>query len=172
MTTRDAVVVMGVSGSGKSTLGAALAASLHARFVDADSLHPPANVAKMADGRPLDDDDRRPWLDAIADELASGDVVVACSALKRRYRDHLRLAAPRLALVFLHGDERILAARMRARRDHFMPASLLSSQLAALEPPTPDEHPIDADANRPLAGLVDDITAVLRRAATSSELRA
>lgn len=170
MTWRGAVVVMGVSGSGKSALGAALAVRVGARFIDADDLHPTMNVAKMTAGHELDDDDRRPWLDAVADELRTGGVIVACSALRRHYRDRLRLAAPQLVLVFLHGEELILARRMRARRDHFMPVSLLSSQFAALEPPSADEHPINADADRPLAELVDDIIAVIARARASCEI--
>jgi len=148
------VVVMGVSGSGKTTVGAALADAFGLRFVDGDALHPAANVAKMAAGIPLDDADRAPWLDAIGAVLAAGPVVVACSALKRAYRDRLRAAAPRLQLVFLDGDPALLASRMTARPGHFMPASLLDSQLATLERPEPDEHALTADIARPAEEIV------------------
>lgn len=148
------VVVMGVSGSGKSTVGAALADALGLRFVDGDALHPAANVAKMAAGIPLDDADRAPWLDAIGAVLAAEPVVVACSALRRVYRDHLRAAAPKLQLVFLDGSPELLASRMVARPGHFMPASLLDSQLATLEPPTPAEHPLTVDIAAPVAEIV------------------
>ena len=148
------VVVMGVSGSGKTTVGAALADALGLRFVDGDALHPAANVAKMAAGIPLDDADRAPWLDAVGAVLADGPVVVACSALKRAYRDRLRAAAPGLQLVFLDGDRALLASRMTARPGHFMPASLLDSQLATLERPEPDEHALTADIARPAEEIV------------------
>jgi len=148
------VVVMGVSGSGKSTVGASLADALGVPFVDGDALHPAANVAKMAAGIPLDDADRAPWLDAVGAVLAAGPVVVACSALKRTYRDRLRAAAPELRLVFLDGSPALLASRMAARPGHFMPASLLDSQLAALERPAPDEHAITADIATPVAEIV------------------
>ena len=148
------VVVMGVSGSGKTTVGAALADALGLRFVDGDALHPAANVAKMAAGIPFDDADRAPWLDAIGAVLAAGPVVVACSALKRAYRDRLRAAAPGLQLVFLDGDRSLLASRMAARPGHFMPTSLLDSQLATLERPEPDEHALTADIARPAGEIV------------------
>ena len=148
------VVVMGVSGSGKTTVGAALADALGLRFVDGDALHPAANVAKMAAGIPLDDADRAPWLDAVGAVLAAGSVVVACSALKRTYRDRLRAAAPDLELVFLDGSRELLASRMAARPGHFMPASLLDSQLATLEPPTADEHPVTVDVAVPVSEIV------------------
>jgi gluconokinase len=145
---------MGVSGSGKTTVGAALAATLGLRFVDADDLHPTANVGKMQAGIPLTDDDRWPWLDAVGAVLADGDVVVACSALRRIYRDRLRTAAPGLALVYLHGSRELLAERMGHRPGHFMPASLLDSQLDTLEPPTDDEHPVSLDVAHPVDALV------------------
>jgi gluconokinase len=138
-------LVMGVAGSGKSTVGAALAAALEVTFVDGDDLHPSANKAKMAAGIALDDVDRGPWLDAIGDVLARGSVVVACSALKRRYRDQLRAAAPQLRLVSLHGTRELLTARLAGRQHEYMPASLLDSQLATLEEPGPDEHPFSYD---------------------------
>jgi gluconokinase len=148
------VVVMGVSGSGKSTVGVALAAALGVPFVDGDALHPPANVAKMAAGQPLDDADRAPWLDAVAAVLATGPVVVACSALRRRYRDRLRDAAPDLELVWLDGPRELLEKRLAERFHQYMPAALLDSQLAALEPPDPDEHALRLDVGRPVDELV------------------
>lgn len=154
------VVVMGVSGSGKTSVGAALADALGLSFVDADALHPAANVAKMAAGIPLDDDDRAPWLDAVGRVLAAGPVVVACSALKRAYRDRLRAAAPDLQLVFLDGGRELLAMRMVGRPDHFMPASLLDSQLATLERPSSDEHPMTVDV---LASVTEIVTSLAER---------
>lgn len=138
------VVVMGVSGTGKSTVGRALADELGLPFVEGDDLHPAANVAKMSAGVPLTDEDRAPWLDVIATHLAD-PVVVACSALKRAYRDRLRRVAPDLALVYLHGSRELLATRMAGRDGHFMPTTLLDSQLATLEEPTPEEDAIPAD---------------------------
>jgi len=128
---------MGVSGSGKSTVGRMLAERLGATFLDADDFHPPANVAKMRAGVPLDDADRAPWLDLLATELASpaGPIVLACSALKTAYRERLRRTAPDLVTIFLHGDPAIIRRRMEARGGHFMPATLLESQLRALEMP-------------------------------------
>lgn len=141
------VVVMGVSGSGKSTVGWLLARRLGVAFVDADGLHPASNVAKMSVGEPLTDADRLPWLSAVAAELAAapGGAVVACSALRRRYRDVLRDGAPGVAFVHLDGSREVLAARLAARLDHFMPASLLDSQLATLEPLGPDEAGVVLD---------------------------
>ena len=142
MTEAPLVVVMGVSGAGKSTVGIALAGLLGVGFVDADALHPPANVAKMAAGTPLTDADRWPWLDrvgaALADARETG-LVVACSALKRAYRDRIRAAAPAARFVHLDVPRAMLAKRVTARPDHFMPASLLDSQLETLEPLEPDE---------------------------------
>lgn len=162
------LVVMGVSGSGKSTLAAAVAAQLHRPFVDADDLHSAANISKMAAGTPLDDFDRADWLDAVGIALARPDrPVVACSALARRYRDQLRSHRADAVFVFLHGDEGELLRRLRSRSAHFMPASLLSSQLAALEVPGPDELVITVDITidpaaqvaEVLAGLADLIAA-------------
>jgi carbohydrate kinase (thermoresistant glucokinase family) len=161
------VVVMGVSGSGKTTVGAALAEALGVPFVDADSLHPAANVAKMASGIPLDDADRAPWLDAVGAVLARGPVVVACSALKRAYRDTLRAAAPTLELVFLDGSAELLASRMSDRPGHFMPPSLLASQLQTLERPAPDELALVADISQPLGDLVETVRAALTERTTS-----
>ncbi|GAA0426426.1 gluconokinase, GntK/IdnK-type [Leifsonia naganoensis] len=135
------VVVMGVSGSGKSVFGAALAASLGRGFLDADDLHPPANKARMAAGVPLEDADRWPWLDTVAETgSAAGDVVIACSALRRAYRDRLRLRLP--AAVFVQLDVAVseLERRLAGRSHEFMPASLLTSQLDLLEPLERDER--------------------------------
>lgn len=136
---------MGVSGSGKSTVGARLAETLSLPFVDSDELHSAANRKKMAAGIPLSDQDREPWLDAVAEVLARGGVVVACSALRRRYRDRLRMAAPRLRLIYLSGSAALLAQRLAGRSHPFMPAKLLASQLAVLEPPDPDEQALVLD---------------------------
>ncbi|CAN5133635.1 gluconokinase [soil metagenome] len=135
------LVVMGVSGSGKSTVGALLAADLDVPFVDADDLHPTANKVKMAAGHPLTDDDRWPWLALVGQAIAAapGGIVVACSALKRSYRDAIRTAAPDTRFVYLEVPAAVLAERMRNRVGHFMPVSLLDSQLATLEPLRPDE---------------------------------
>jgi gluconokinase len=137
------VVVMGVSGSGKTTVARGLAQKLGWAFLEGDSVHPPANVAKMSAGMPLNDDDRWPWLDAIAQwmsqRLQSGEsAVVACSALRRIYRDRLRQAGADVRFAYLHVPPDELARRMRTR-DHFMPPSLLDSQLATLEEPGADE---------------------------------
>ena len=133
------LVVMGVSGCGKSTLGAALAARLGVAFVDADDLHPPANRAKMAAGVALTDADRWPWLDLVTGVLQDrAPVVVACSALRRAYRDRLRRAGE-VRFLHLAAPREVIAARLAARQGHFMPASLLDSQYATLEPPGPDE---------------------------------
>ncbi len=144
------VVVMGVSGSGKSTIGQKLARRLAVPYAEADDFHSPRNVAKMRTGRPLDDEDRRPWIDAIAVWLAEhveGGGVVSCSALKRRYRDRLAAAAPNVFFLHLVGSAELIAGRLAAREDHFMPVSLLQSQIAALEPLAGDEQgaviPID-----------------------------
>ncbi len=154
-------VVMGVSGCGKSSIGAGFAAAIGARFVDGDDLHPPANIAKMSRGQPLNDDDRAPWLDRVGRELAQGNTVVACSALKRKYRDQIRAQASTVFL-FLRGSRETLLARMAARPGHFMPPSLLDSQLATLEPPTADEahlvQDIDATPAQIIAGFLEGVT--------------
>jgi carbohydrate kinase (thermoresistant glucokinase family) len=157
-----AVVVMGVSGSGKSTVAVALAERLGWKFVDGDSLHPPANVAKMRAGKPLDDEDRAPWLDAIAaqiDAWAARGVsgIVACSALKRRYRERIIGDRSWVRLIYLAGSHELIAARLSTRRGHFMPAGLLDSQFATLEPPAPDESATFVDIDRPVTAIVDEI---------------
>jgi gluconokinase len=149
-----AIVVMGVSGAGKSTVGKLIAEQLDCPFRDADSFHPPANITKMKSGQPLTDEDRWPWLRAIAawiaEHRAAGTTcVVTCSALKRRYRDIVTDTQRNdVRLVYLKGDFDLIAARLAARKGHFMPPALLKSQFDALEEPTADEHviaaPIDA----------------------------
>lgn len=152
---------MGVSGCGKSTLGRALAAALGWRFVEGDTLHPEANVAKMAAGRALDDADRQPFLERVAATLHAGGpegIVVSCSALKRRYRDLIRAGAGDVCFVLPELDRARVAGRLALRRGHFMPAALLDSQFADFEPPDPDEHAIRVDG---AAGTDTQVTAVL-----------
>lgn len=156
------LLLMGVSGCGKTTIGAALAERLGWEFLEGDALHPPANVAKMAAGTPLDDGDRWPWLRAIAERIdgwrrhgVSG--VVACSALKRVYRDILVGPCADVRLVYLQGDRVLIAARLAARKNHFMPPGLLDSQFRTLEEPGGDEHPIIM----PVGGTSDAIAAAI-----------
>jgi len=162
---RVQVVVMGVSGSGKTTVGERLGAELGVPFVDGDALHPPANVAKMAAGVPLTDDDRAPWLRIIGETLAATGpegVVVACSALKRSYRDLIRAEAPGTVFAELDGPRELLAARMAARPEHFMPVSLLDSQLATLEPLQEDEVGVRFDVGATPEELAATIAAAVR----------
>ncbi|MEN9660864.1 MAG: hypothetical protein RLZZ443_793 [Actinomycetota bacterium] len=156
------IVVMGVSGCGKSTVGQQLAAALDARFVDGDDLHPPANKSKMAAGIPLNDSDRWPWLDLVGAELAKGETIVACSALKVAYRDRISAAAQGTFFVHLAGSRELLEQRMRSRTNHFMPASLLDSQLATLEQLGADENGAVFDIATPPTQLVEQIAARLR----------
>jgi carbohydrate kinase (thermoresistant glucokinase family) len=156
------VVVMGVSGCGKSTVGEALAESLGWRFLDADDFHPPANVAKMAAGTPLVDEDRWPWLDRLAAEMRAinaggGDAVLACSALRQAYRDRLA-AAGDVRFVHLAGDLPTIAARLASRQHRYMPQSLLASQFATLEPPA---DAIAVDVRDPVAVQIAAIRAAL-----------
>ena len=142
---------MGVSGCGKSTVGALLGPLLHGEFLEGDSLHPARNVARMAAGVALTDDDRHEWLQALAQHLKTAHdtnrvLVVSCSALKRSYRDRLRSASPGLVFVHLHGSPALLGQRLAARTGHYMPASLLASQLDTLEAPADGEHAITLDA--------------------------
>jgi len=161
-------VIMGVSGSGKSLIGAMFARALAVEFVEGDDLHPPDNVRRMAAGIPLTDDNRRGWLTKIAERLrdakrAGLGLVVSCSALKRIYRDLLRsVAAADVRFVYLAGSRELLAERLANRRGHFMPASLLESQLAILEEPSPDEHAWVCDIRKAPDAIVADL---VRRAA-------
>jgi gluconokinase len=160
--TLHALIVMGVSGSGKSTIGEALAKRIGWRFEDGDSFHPPSNVAKMKAGHPLNDDDRKPWLEAIAAEIARvaagrGHIIIACSALKRAYRDILIHGRRDTRIVFLDGSEDLIAGRLQKRKGHFMPPGLLASQFETLEMPTADEHVITTSIDADVETIVDDI---------------
>jgi gluconokinase len=166
-----ALVLMGVSGSGKSTIADRLAARLDWRFEDGDGFHPPGNVAKMSAGQPLTDDDRRPWLQAIADEIdrvsRQGErLVVACSALKRSYRDILSHGRKDVRFVFLNGSYELIASRLAARKGHFMPPGLLASQFKTLEPPDTSEHPVTVSIDAPVETIVDDIIHQLKLVAS------
>ncbi|GAA2499775.1 gluconokinase [Streptomyces gobitricini] len=150
-------MVMGVSGSGKTTVGQSLAQSLDVPFAEADDFHPPENVAKMRAGIALDDEDRAPWLVTIAEwllEQRPRGGVITCSALKRRYRERLAAAAPSVFFIHLHGSAELIARRINARRGHFMPVSLLQSQLDTLEPLAADER----GALVPVSGTVEETT--------------
>src|SRR5690348_4071224 len=153
---------MGVSGSGKSTVGQALAARLGWRFEDGDKFHPPSNVAKMRSGQPLTDEDRWPWLRAIAAEIdracAAGErVIIACSALRRVYRDILVHGRDDVRIVYLNGTQQLIATRLSQRKGHFMPPDLLASQFATLEPPSADERSVTVSIDAPVDKIVDDI---------------
>ena len=161
-----ALIVMGVSGSGKSSVGEKLAARLGWTFEDGDRFHPPANVAKMSAGQPLTDSDRWPWLQAIADEIdrviaAGGHVVVACSALKRAYREVLVHGRDDIRIVYLDGNRELIGKRMAARKNHFMPSGLLDSQFATLEAPKPDENAISVPIDGTVDAIVNDIASRL-----------
>src|SRR5215207_6301075 len=165
-------VLMGVAGSGKTTVGQAVAERVGWRFQEGDALHPPENVAKMRAGHPLDDEDRAPWLAAVAaciDEWRrQGEAgVITCSALKRQYRDVIIGRRTGVRLIYLAGSGELLAGRLAARRGHYMPASLLDSQLATLEPPTPDEHVLKVSVDAPVDAIVARIAAALRPSAPS-----
>lgn len=134
------IVIMGVSGCGKSTVGRLVAERTDSRFMDADDFHPQQNRTKMTNGEPLTDEDRKPWLKILGEEIsrcndAGQTVVLACSALKESYREQLRSANPRVAFVHLHGDQPLIEGRLKKRRNHFFPPSLLKAQFADLEPP-------------------------------------
>ena len=160
------VVVMGVSGVGKTTVAVLLAERLGLPYAEADDFHPPANVAKMRAGTPLDDADREPWLQALGEWLGerakdgSGGVIT-CSALRRRYRDTLRAACPDVRFVHLTGSHQLIAERIGGRSGHFMPASLLDSQFAALEPLAPDERGVPLDVGPPAEQLVAEAARLL-----------
>jgi gluconokinase len=180
-------IVMGVAGSGKTSVGRQLATALGWAFAEGDDFHPAANVAKMSSGTPLTDEDRWPWLDAIGTWMTGetahdGSAVVACSALKRSYRDRLRLAWPALRLVYLLVDRAELHRRLAARLEHFFPERLLDSQLQVLEPPQADEQPIVVSGNvdtivryvvpllRPTAATLRDLPAPSPRSTASTPL--
>ena len=153
---RSPVVVTGVSGAGKSTVGAALAQRLGVQFVDADALHPPANIAKMAAGEPLDDDDRYPWLETVGEWLAGHPAgVVSCSALKRNYRDQLRAHCPRVEFLHLSGSAELIGRRLFGRSGHFMPAGLLRSQFEILEPLGAAEPGVTIDVGHSVDAIID-----------------
>ena len=159
-------VIMGVSGSGKTTIGRALARRLGWLFQEGDALHPPENVAKMKAGHPLNDEDRAPWLAAIAAKIdawrARGEAgIITCSALKRRYRDIIIGDRPDVRLVYLEGSRELIGERVAARHGHFMPASLLDSQFAALQPPDPEEDAITVSVDAPVDTMVAQLAAAL-----------
>ena len=162
------ILVMGVSGSGKTTVGAMLAGQLGWKYAEADSLHPPVNIEKMAAGHPLTDEDRRPWLAAIAAwidaTVAAGEpAVVTCSALKRTYRDQLGAGRPQVQMVYLKGDRDLIATRLAARQGHFFTAAMLDSQFADLEEPAPDEHALTVSIGGTPKQIVEEILAQLGR---------
>lgn len=161
------IVVMGVASSGKTSLGERLAERLGWPFRDADSFHPPANVAKMSSGIPLTDEDRKPWLAAIAawiDELRGngGNGIVTCSALKKAYRDVIVGDRPDVALVYLRGSRELIGQRMAARQHHFMPPALLDSQFATLEEPGADENPLVVQVEASKEAIVEQVVRELR----------
>lgn len=162
------VVVMGVSGAGKSTIGTLVADAMNFTFLDADSLHPLANIRKMAAGTPLNDEDRWPWLELVGHELATAKVkgmVVACSALKRRYRDAIREQAPDTIFLHLDGSLEVLSSRLEGRSGHFMPPKLLESQLAALEPMAVEESAVVIDISASMTEILDRAVAGIREIA-------
>jgi len=164
------IVVMGVCGCGKSALGERLARAQGANFIEGDAFHPPQNVERMAAGIALTDDDRQGWLEALAAELArqraaGHSTVLACSSLKRSYRDVLRKGAPAARWVHLAGSRDLFASRLATRQGHYMPASLLDSQLATLEAPGPDEHAITLDAGAAPDTLLQSALAQLKATA-------
>ena len=157
-----ALVVMGVSGSGKSTIAEKLADRLGWTFEDGDRFHPAGNVAKMSAGHPLTDEDRWPWLQAIADEIdrvaAAGEpAVIACSALKRAYRDILVHGRNDVRIIYLRGTQELIAERLARRKGHFMPPGLLASQFRTLEPPGPEENPVTVSIDASVDAIVHDI---------------
>lgn len=154
---KGAAVVMGVASCGKTSVGELLAEKLNAHFIEGDRLHPATNVAKMSAGNPLTDEDRWPWLKAIGESLAGREAAVAsCSALKRVYREAITKAAQRpVYFIYLHGSRELLESRIGARTGHFMPASLLDSQLATLQMPAPDERALRLDITLPVTELAE-----------------
>ncbi|WEH42650.1 gluconokinase [Streptomyces sp. NBC_01218] len=169
MSTPHVVVVMGVAGTGKTTIGPLLATALGVPYAEGDDFHPEANIAKMAAGTPLDDADRLPWLDSIgkwAHGRAGLGGVVACSALKRAYRDRLRAEAPDAVFLHLTGDRALIEGRMSARQGHFMPTALLDSQFATLQPLEADEAGVEVDVAGTPQEITDRAVAALRRLAS------
>ena len=161
------IVVMGVAGSGKTTIAGGLAEHLGVPFVEGDSLHPAANVKKMASGTPLTDEDRWPWLKAIGERMevermTGHGVVVSCSALKRSYRDCLRKEVHgKVHFILLDGSRELISERMKKRKGHFMPPALLDSQFATLEKPTPDEHAVILDISHTVPNLLAEAARAL-----------
>ena len=167
------VVAMGVCGSGKTSVGKVIASRMNWAFIEGDDLHPPANKTKMALGVPLTDEDRWPWLDHIADRMraidkAGGSAVVACSALRQAYRDRLRRSGVDLRFLHLTGDASLIRQRMKGRSGHFMPAGLLDSQLATLEPARVDEVLYEVD----ISGNVGDLAEAAIRSLTGRSVSA
>jgi gluconokinase len=161
-----ALIVMGVSGSGKSTIGERLAQRIAWRYEDGDKFHPASNVAKMSAGHPLTDDDRWPWLRAIAEEIdrvcgAGEHAVIACSALKRAYREVLVHGRDDVRIVFLVGTQELIANRLAERKGHFMPPGLLASQFKTLEPPEANENPVTVSIDASVEIIVDNIVSQL-----------
>jgi len=157
-----ALIVMGVSGAGKSTIADKLAERLGWNYQDGDRFHPPSNVAKMSAGQPLTDEDRWPWLRAIADEIervckAGQHVVIASSALKRAYRDLLVHGQPDVRIIYLKGPQELIESRLALRKNHFMPPGLLESQFKTLEPPDASENPVTVSIDGSVDSIVDDI---------------
>jgi gluconokinase len=170
-----ALIVMGVSGSGKSTVADLLAKRLGWTYEDGDKFHPASNVTKMKAGHPLTDEDRWPWLRAIATEIdrickAGEHVVIACSALKRAYRDILVHGRNDVRLVYLNGTQALIADRLAKRKGHFMPAGLLDSQFKTLEIPAKDENPLTVSIDAPVEAIVDDIVRQLGTAPAANGL--
>jgi gluconokinase len=166
------VIVFGVSGAGKTTIGKLLAEQLGWQFYEADDFHPRANIEKMRSGRPLTDEDRWPWLERLREQImrsitAKDNAVLACSALKRAYRDRLRVSDD-VTFVFLRGDCALIAEQLRHRRGHFMNPELLRSQFADLEQPEPDEDVLTTELGRTPQELVEDIKTKLRLAPKDS----
>lgn len=163
------IILMGVSGSGKSTIGAAVAREIKAKFIDGDDLHPRANIQKMANGQPLNDEDRAPWLQRLNDAAYSlnhknESGIIVCSALKRRYRDLLRKDNDNMVFIYLKGSFEVILARLQARSGHFMPTELLKSQFEALEEPGADEKDvICVDIDTDVEGVVGRCVAALKQ---------
>ncbi|WNO75521.1 MULTISPECIES: gluconokinase [unclassified Streptomyces] len=166
MSTPHVVVVMGVTGTGKTTIGPLVAEALGVPYAEGDDFHPPANIAKMSAGTPLDDADRWPWLDAIGQwalSRAGKGGVVSSSALKRAYRDRLRAVAPDAVFLHLTGDRELIERRMTERKGHFMPTKLLDSQFATLQPLEDDEAGVSVDVSGSPEEITDRAVAALRR---------